>query len=543
MVYQRIPKPSSWNPPSQAKSSPLATHPFAVQVQQDSHRPPTQEEIENEAFNQNKFEALGLQLKNERGAITAVEQERLSVLQTTIDDFRVQRRERGSAFDHNFANILVHAPGLQRSTPVQPRLGIQPDRASVPPQTSQEAIASNQNEGMDLIQRAFLARNQHHPMLLVQAKLNIGQHNDRYEQEADRVASQAVEQIHAPVSVQTMIPLGNNHPVVQRVVQSKVLPLTGGGNLVQYYSTYDSKTVFETVEEAWKYDAKLKQEKEPGINSRFIKGVEERVPTPYTYHQVDARNIIGDTGAGKWGPHTVAHVDITSNLQAAVKNRSLKDIFDEQVLAPDVVITLLNEEYGTNYKPDQYLRYSNDYNAMYARIKQEFAKAPEKQDQDLLYELLMRLMQLHPYTTYGKRKVSHKSTKGKGEKAGKQENADLGGKPKYPERLLAYIKLRTKLTGVAEEELVSEKGKRDREEKSGYTSEDSENKRRKQVLVDALATAMEQEPQQEDEVLSPLDVMTILGRRAPDSLYIMADDDWKAYAEYKAAHPEKSFSD
>jgi len=142
MVYQRVPKSSSWNPPSQEKSSQFAPRPFAVQAQQNSHRPPTQQEIENETFNQNKFEAFGLQLKEKSGTITPIEQERLGVLQAKKNDFWAQRLERASRFGHNFADIPVHAPGQQVSAPVQPRLAIQPYRADVPLQSSQPAIAS-----------------------------------------------------------------------------------------------------------------------------------------------------------------------------------------------------------------------------------------------------------------------------------------------------------------------------------------------------------------------------------------------------------------
>ncbi|MEH1951244.1 MAG: DUF4157 domain-containing protein [Nostoc sp.] len=47
----------------------------------------------------------------------------------------------------------------------------------------------------------FQARNpQSHPMPPIQAKLTIGEPGDRYEQEADRVASQVVQRINAPAS-------------------------------------------------------------------------------------------------------------------------------------------------------------------------------------------------------------------------------------------------------------------------------------------------------------------------------------------------------
>jgi len=128
-LYQRISKSFSSNAPSQAKNSQYAPRPFTVQAQQNSHRPPTQEEIENEAFNQNKFEAFGLQRKEKHGTITHIEQERLGVLQAKMADFWAQRLERASRFSYNFANIPLHAPGKEVSAPIQPRLGIQPYRA------------------------------------------------------------------------------------------------------------------------------------------------------------------------------------------------------------------------------------------------------------------------------------------------------------------------------------------------------------------------------------------------------------------------------
>ena len=208
MMYQRIHKSSSRNPRSQEKSSQLAPRPFTVQAQRDSLFPPTEEEIENEAFNQNKYEANGLQQKKESGTITPVEQERLSVLQAKRDDFWAQRLERTSRFRRNFANIPVHSPDQQVSAPVQSQPVIQPYRAGFPLQYPQQPIASDRNGGMSMIQRKFMAMNQqrqHERQLMppIQAKLTIGRPNDKYEQEADRVAAQVVKQINAPASAQS----------------------------------------------------------------------------------------------------------------------------------------------------------------------------------------------------------------------------------------------------------------------------------------------------------------------------------------------------
>lgn len=204
MVHQTIRKSSSWNLLTQEKSSQFALRPLAVQAQQDSHRPPTQEEIENEASNQNKFEAFGLELKEKSGTITTVEQERLGVLQATLDDFWAQRLERASRFGHSFANIPVHSPDQQVSAPVQPKLAIQRAVDRYKQQSPQQSPETASNGGMGWVQRAFPATPapQSHPMPPLQAKLAIGQPEDEYEQEADRVASQVVEQVDAPTSAQ-----------------------------------------------------------------------------------------------------------------------------------------------------------------------------------------------------------------------------------------------------------------------------------------------------------------------------------------------------
>jgi hypothetical protein len=157
MNHQRVQQSSSWNPPIQPKSSLLARYHFSEPANSDFHQPPTQEDIENEAFDCHQFEASRLQLKAESDTIAPDEQERLGVLQGKMRDFWAHRQERASRFAHNFAQIPAHAPDAQQANP------------------------------------------KHQPQFLIpafQAKLTIGQPRDRYEQEADRVASEVVEQIN-----------------------------------------------------------------------------------------------------------------------------------------------------------------------------------------------------------------------------------------------------------------------------------------------------------------------------------------------------------
>lgn len=142
MMYQKIHKSSSWNSPSQGKSSQFAPRPFAVQAQQDSRRPPTQIELENEAFKQNKFEAFGLQMKEKHGAITSVEQKKLGMLQAKMDDFWTQRMERAKAQPNLLEILIRNSQAIQAAEsqpPVQSNMiQVKSDAASDRPDSSLE---------------------------------------------------------------------------------------------------------------------------------------------------------------------------------------------------------------------------------------------------------------------------------------------------------------------------------------------------------------------------------------------------------------------
>jgi hypothetical protein len=85
----------------------------ALPSQRNAHRHPSQQELQNEAFNQTKFEALGLQFKKARSTITPVEQERLGVLQAKMDDFWAQR-VRAPQFEHHRSQIPAYPPNQTR---------------------------------------------------------------------------------------------------------------------------------------------------------------------------------------------------------------------------------------------------------------------------------------------------------------------------------------------------------------------------------------------------------------------------------------------
>jgi hypothetical protein len=143
MSFERVHRSRSQSPQSSSSTSQFAPRPFPVQ---EPKRPPTQEDIENEAFQQNKFEAFGLQLKEKHGTITPVEQEKLGMLQAKMDSFWVQRMERAKAQPNLLEILIRNAQTAQATEPAAP----------------------------------------------VQPKLTVGQPNDQYEQEADRVAEQVM---------------------------------------------------------------------------------------------------------------------------------------------------------------------------------------------------------------------------------------------------------------------------------------------------------------------------------------------------------------
>jgi len=117
MTFERVHRSRSQSPQSSWSTSQFAPRPFPVQ---EPKRTPTQEDIENEAFQQNKFEAFGLQLKEKHCTITPVEQERLGVLQAKMDSFWAQRMERSKAQPNLLEILIRNAQSTQAAKPTVP---------------------------------------------------------------------------------------------------------------------------------------------------------------------------------------------------------------------------------------------------------------------------------------------------------------------------------------------------------------------------------------------------------------------------------------
>ncbi|MBW4615639.1 MAG: DUF4157 domain-containing protein [Desmonostoc vinosum HA7617-LM4] len=158
------------------KVSQFASKNFGIQRQKAAPQHKSQHQVEDDAFQEQKFEATGLQLQAKYGTITPEGQERLGILQAKMDGLLHSRLERASQFGHNIANISLKRPNTQ---------------------------------------------------LPIQAKLTIGEPGDKFEQEADKTAPQVVQRIHQPQTQkfqQPKIPYKRlqMQPTVQRVSEGGV---------------------------------------------------------------------------------------------------------------------------------------------------------------------------------------------------------------------------------------------------------------------------------------------------------------------------------
>ncbi|MDM9584183.1 hypothetical protein [Nostoc sp. GT001] len=129
------------------KQSQLQSHLLTTHSQLGSNKPIVQAKVENQKFQQYQFEATKLQIQAKHGTITPEGQERLTVLQTKMNESLQQGKEHSSQFGHNLSKMAI-----------------------------KRADSASRRE--------------------IQPKLTIGQSGDRYEQEADSVATSVVNQIN-----------------------------------------------------------------------------------------------------------------------------------------------------------------------------------------------------------------------------------------------------------------------------------------------------------------------------------------------------------
>lgn len=231
------------------------------------------------------------------------------------------------------------------------------------------------------------------------------------EKEADIMGAKAIQrQVVANQNTDSLLEKNSQDNVAQRTVLSKVYDLQKGGTKIVYYSTYDTSQEFDNQFDAWKLDTKLAKEKEK--EGEFDE--EQRYPTNFTHYNTASRNIPPPNG--KAGPHTLSHSSLSFRLSKKIKTKSLKELRDEQVPNLDEYLDLLMTEAPSKIKSNQIERLLEDYKLSYNRLDQ-IIKGEKETYKGEGHELLMRLIQLHPYTVYGKGKsVSKSRIKGKGER-------------------------------------------------------------------------------------------------------------------------------
>lgn len=228
--------------------------------------------------------------------------------------------------------------------------------------------------------------------------------NPSLEREADHMGAHAMRQSSSSV-IDTPIDRGGDRATDSPAIQRKVIMQSKS----KWYSDYDPYTIFSTKAQATTYDKKLKAQGRERISSR--------VPTLYTYTHVKPTNKLSSVPQG---PHVVAHRVTLTALQNTTDMDEAEDIFDGQVLAPDDVDEVMDDEapssgYSGQMQP-RVDRFTTDYRSLYTSVEQELQKpAP---DLITVKHGVNTLINMDPYATYGwksTKAASKKHTKGKGE--------------------------------------------------------------------------------------------------------------------------------
>ncbi len=239
------------------------------------------------------------------------------------------------------------------------------------------------------------------------------------EKEADVMGAKAMQAFPNSSQFGAQTPLaatnaGMSLQPVQRVVLSRVQTMDkkhGGGYRTVYYSTHQSKELFLTYRDALDFDQTFAQDPDAFDHTG-------RYPTNFSYYTQDAGNV----ASGLQGPHSLSHTSLAYRLNNTLGDLTGDDlpevrrIVEEQIPNLAEFRRLLKLEAPVNMKEDQKLRMIADYELLLLQLA-PLLKRKEAFNRALAHELIMRLMQMHPYTAYGKgRGTGKKNIKTKGEK-------------------------------------------------------------------------------------------------------------------------------
>lgn len=311
------------------------------------------------------------------------------------------------------------------------------------------------------------------------------------------------------------LPRGDqSHAPVQRTVLSKVYELKRGGTKTVYYSTYSPSEEFDDQFAAWRRDTELAREADSTDES------DERFPTNVSYYRAKPRNVMGTSDQG---PHSLSHSSLSHRVSKRMKGAEsarLKEVRDRQIPPPAEFRKMLEAEKPGTMKQAAVERMIADYKLSYDRLDQ-LLKAG-KADAEVR-RLIRRLLQMNPYAAYGKgKKTGKRNIKGKGERADDpfDEAFDAGAKFRDEEGYGKFKGMRKELYSSEEEFAFGEDEGHVKKKAKKSTAEEDDD----------------------DDILAPIDVMVLLGRAARGALYIMRDDDWPVYEQYKRDHPDKRYS-
>ena len=198
------------------------THLLTTHSQLGSSKPIVQAKVENHKFQQYQFEATKLQIQAKHGTITPEGQERLTVLQTKMNESLQQGKEHSSQFGHNLSKMAIKRADSVSIGEIQP-------------------------------------------------KLTIGQSGDRYEQEADSVATSVVNQINrSPLQnqdAQQTIPANKNEQAKSEEILAANNSADKKQKFLQEYSL--AKTLVNGIDDTLPQDKILEQLFKTFVNIQF----------------------------------------------------------------------------------------------------------------------------------------------------------------------------------------------------------------------------------------------------------------------------------
>ena len=198
------------------------THLLTTHSQLGSNKPIVQTKVENHKFQQYQFEATKLQIQAKHGTIAPEGQERLTVLQTKMNESLQQGKKHSSQFGHNLSKMAIKRADSVSIGEIQP-------------------------------------------------KLTIGQSGDRYEQEADRVATSVVNQINRSSlqnqDAQQTIPGNQNEQAKSEEILAANNSADKKQKFLQEYSL--AKTLVNGIDDTLPQDKILEQLFKNFVNIQF----------------------------------------------------------------------------------------------------------------------------------------------------------------------------------------------------------------------------------------------------------------------------------